>query len=62
MVSAHVVDARLFDELPHVRLLQVLELVVVRGRQVGAHAPVVARDDDAASAGWVLVIDAVLDP
>ncbi len=60
MVSAHVVDTRLLDQLPDVRLLEMLKLVVVRCRQVSAHAAVVAGDDDATAAGRVLLVDAVL--
>lgn len=39
-----------------------LRVVVVRGAELGAHAPVVARDDDGAAARGLLGVDAVLDP
>ncbi len=61
MVSAHVVDARLLDQRPDVRLLEMLKLVVVGGGQVRAHAALVAGDDDATAARRVLLVDAVLD-
>lgn len=36
-----------------------LELILIRGRQMRAHAAVVACDDDAAAAGGLGVIDAI---
>lgn len=60
MVPADVVDARLLHGGPDVRRLKVLELVLVGGGQVRAHAAVVAGDDDAAAARRLAVVDAVL--
>lgn len=62
MVAPDVIDAGPFHGVPDARRLQVLELVLVGGRQVRAHAAVVARDDDAAPAGGLRVVDAVFGP
>ena len=61
MVPADVVNAGLLDELPNLRLLEMFDLVVVGRCQIGAHAPIVPGDDDAASSGWMLVVDSILD-
>ena len=59
MISADIVHLRLLHHLPHLRLLQVLELVLVRSRQMRAHAAVMARDDDATATRRLCVVDAV---
>lgn len=61
MVATDVVRLGVLDERPHLGLLQVLEVVVVGGVQASAHAAVVAGDDDAAPAGGVRGVHAVLD-
>ena len=57
MVSSHEVVLGLLDPVPV--FLQMLDLVLVGGSQIGAHAPVMAGDDDTASAGGVRLIDSV---
>lgn len=61
VVTTDVVDVCALDEAPDLGLLQVVEAVVVGGAQVGAETPVVAGDDDAAAAGGLGGLDAVLD-
>ncbi len=61
VVTANIVGLGVLDEGPDIRALQVLQVVVVGGTQLGAHAAVVAGDDDAATAGGDLGVDAVLD-
>lgn len=47
---------------PDLGLLQMLQVIVVRGAEEGAERPVVAGDDNTALAGADLLVDAVLDP
>ena len=61
VIAANVVNLGLLHQLPDLGLLQVLEVVVVRRAELGAHASVVAGDDDTAAAGGHLGVDAVLD-
>lgn len=61
VVAADVVGLGVLDEGPDLGLLEVLDVVVVGGAELGAHAAVVARDDDAAAARLLLGVDAVLD-
>lgn len=61
VVTADIVDLGALDEAPDLGLLEVVQVVVVRGAQVGAETPVVAGDDDAAAAGGLGGLDAVLD-
>lgn len=61
MVTADIVDLGALNEAPDLGLLEVVQVVVVRGAQVGAETPVVAGDDDAAAAGGLGGLDAVLD-
>lgn len=49
------------DELPDLGRLQVLEIVVVGGAQVGDHGAVVVGDDNSTAAGGLLGVDAVLN-
>ena len=60
MITTNVVNLGLLDQRPDVRLLQVLRLVLVSSSKVGAHAAVVASDDDTALAGGLDMIDTVL--
>lgn len=60
VVAADVVRLGVLDQLPDLGGLEVLDVVVVGGGEVGAHAPVVACDDDGAAAGGLLGVDAVL--
>jgi hypothetical protein len=60
VVSTNIVELSLLDEGPDVRLLQVVDLVLVRSSKVGAHAAVVASNDHTALAGGLFVVDAVL--
>lgn len=57
VVTTDEVDLGLLDEVPV--LLQVLDLVAVGGSEVGAHATVVAGDDDTAATSGLLLIVAV---
>lgn len=57
VVSSDKVDLGLLDKVPV--LLEVLDLVAVCGGEVGAHASVMAGDDDTATAGGLLLVDAV---
>lgn len=59
MVSADKVVLAVLHNVPV--LLQMLNLVVVCSGKVGAHAAVVARDDNTAAAGGLLVVDPVSD-
>jgi hypothetical protein len=61
VVTTDIVHLSILNQLPNVRALQVFQVVVVRGAQLGAHAAVVAGDDNAAAAGGNLGVDAVLD-
>lgn len=61
MITADIVDLSTLNEAPDLGLLQVVQVVVVGGAQVGAETPVVAGDDDAAAAGGLGRLDAVLD-
>ena len=60
VVATDVVHLGLLGEGPDVGLLQVLELVLVGGSQVGAHATVVSGDDHTTLAGGLGLIDTVL--
>lgn len=59
VVSTNVVNLSLLNQIPDLRLLQVLGLVLVSGSKVGAHAAVVAGDDDTALAGGLYIVDTV---
>lgn len=61
VVTADVDGLGLLNQAPDLGLLQVVNLVVVGSSKVGAHAAVVSGDDDTATSGWVLSIDAVLN-
>lgn len=59
MVTTNIVELGLLNERPDVRLLEMLNLVLVSGSKVGAHAAVVAGDDDTALASGLDIVDAV---
>lgn len=61
VVTADIVDLSALNEAPDLGLLQVVQVVVVGGTQVGAETPVVAGDDDTTTAGGLGRLDAVLD-
>lgn len=61
VVASNVVDLGVLDESPVLGLLQVVQVVVVGSAEVSAETAVVAGDDNAASAGGLLLVDAVLD-
>lgn len=61
MVATNVVHLSILDQAPDLGLLQVIESIVVRGTQIRAHAPVVARNHDATPPGGLRLLDAVLD-
>lgn len=60
MVATDIVELCLLNQRPDLRLLQVLDLVLVGSSEVGAHAAVVASDDNTALAGGLSLIDTVL--
>lgn len=61
VVTADVDGLGGLNQAPDLGLLQVINLVVVGSGKVGAHAAVVAGDDDTATSSWVVLIDAVLN-
>lgn len=61
VVTSDVVGLGVLDKLPDVGAGQVLKVVVVGGTELGAHGAVVAGDDNTATAGGDLGVDAVLD-
>lgn len=61
MVATNVEYLSVLNQAPDLGLFQVVQAVVVGGSQVGAHAAVVAGDDDAAAARGLRGLDAVLD-
>jgi len=61
VVAANVVNLGVLDKRPDLRLLEVLKVIVVSSAQLGAHAAVVAGDDNAATACLHLGVDTVLD-
>lgn len=60
VVATDIVELGLLDNVPDVGLLQVLNLVLVRSSKVGAHAAVVASDNNTALASRLSLIDTVL--
>jgi hypothetical protein len=61
VISSDVEHLCLLYELPDLRGLQVLDLIVVCGSQFSDHGAVVAGNDNTASSSWCLVIDVVLN-
>jgi hypothetical protein len=59
VVATDVEELGALDVFPDLGLLQVVDVVQVRGGKVGAQRAVVARDDDTASAGGGLLVVAV---
>ncbi len=59
--ATNVEDIGVLGKGPDLGLLQVVEVVVVGGAEVGAERAVVAGDNGAAAAGGLLGVDAVLD-
>jgi hypothetical protein len=59
MVSTNIEHLRVLDQLPHLGLLQVLNLVQVCSCKIGAQRAVVACDDDTATACGGLIVVAV---
>ena len=60
MVTTDIVNLSLLDQRPDLGLLQVLNLVLIRGSQMRAHAAVVTGDDDTALARGLGLIYTVL--
>lgn len=60
VVTANVVDLGLLNQRPDVGLLQVLNLVLVGSGKVGAHAAVVAGDDNTTLSSGLDIVNAVL--
>lgn len=61
MVAADVVELGVLNEVPDPGALQMIEVVVVRGRQIRAQRAVVAGNNHTAAARGVRRVDAVLD-
>lgn len=61
MVATNVVHLGILNEAPDLRLLQVVEVVVVRSTEISTQTSVVAGNDNAAAAGLLLRVDTVLD-
>jgi hypothetical protein len=61
VVAANIIRLSVLDKSPDIGALEMLQIVVVGGTQVGAHAAVVAGDDDAAATRGDLGINTVLD-
>ena len=60
VVATDVVILGLLDQRPDLGLLEVLKLVLVGSSEVGAHAAVVASDDNTTLAGGLGLVDTVL--
>jgi hypothetical protein len=60
MVATDIVELCLLNQRPDLRLLQVLDLVLVGSSEVGAHAAVVASDDNTTLTGGLGLINTVL--
>lgn len=60
VVTTDVVDLGLLDQRPDLGLLEVLKLVLVGSSEVGAHAAVVASDDNTTLTSGLGLIDTVL--
>ncbi len=59
VVAADIEDVGGLDHLPDLRSIQVVDLVVIGGGEVGAHGAMLVSDDDTAFAGrggWVDVV------
>lgn len=61
VVATNVVHLGILNEAPDLRLLQVVEVVVVRSTKISTQTSVVAGNDNAAAAGLLLRVDTVLD-
>lgn len=60
VVATDVVMLGLLDQRPNLGLLEVLKLVLVGSSEVGAHAAVVASDDNTTLTGGLGLVDTVL--
>lgn len=60
VVTTDIVDLGLLDQRPDLGLLEVLNLVLIGSSKVGAHAAVVASDDNTTFTGGLGLIDTVL--
>lgn len=61
VITTNVVHIGVLNELPDLRLLQVVEIVVVGGAEISAQASVVAGNDNTATTSLLVGVDAVLD-
>lgn len=61
MVATNVIHLSVLHQTPDLGLLQVIKSVVVGGTQIGAHAPVVARNHHTTPSGGLRRLNAVLD-
>jgi hypothetical protein len=59
MVATNIVELCVLNQLPYLRLLQVVQLVQVGSGEVGAERAIVSGDNDTAAAGRRLVVVAV---
>lgn len=61
METTNVVDLGVLNELPDLRLLQVVKVVVVGSTEISAQASVVTGDDGTTAASLLLRVDSVLN-
>jgi hypothetical protein len=61
VVPSHIVHPRLLHHRPYPRLLQVLDLILIRRRQMRAHRPMVSRDHYPTSPRRLLLVDSILN-
>jgi len=61
VISTHVVDLGLVYHRPYPRLLQMLNLILVRRRQIRAHGPMMSRNNHPTLPCRLLLVHTVLD-
>lgn len=59
MEATDEVDLGFFDQVPDMRLLQVLNLIVIGSSKVSAQTTIVARDYDTTNTRWLFLVDAI---
>lgn len=61
MITSNKVVSSTLDQLPDLRTLQVIQIIVVCGTEISTQRAVVIRDYDTTSASWLLLVYSVLD-
>jgi hypothetical protein len=61
MVSTNEIMRSILNQLPDLRALQMLQVIVIRSTEIRAHRSIMARNNDAAAAGLLLLVNAVFD-